>query len=240
MHSLHLRTFMFRRPDPLKVRIVAILIAAVVCTALAPLEGRAQGLVITDCQGITRAFHETRGTELNKVQIQVSEASGAPSTGSPVQLTNNITGQTFTVQTNSGVAVFNGVPAGNYSMVVTGTNLSAGTITVGSTGLGAVAAGGVVAGGVAAGGGAVIGGVAVVDEVESQIAGDSKPTPTPTPTPEVTENPAPIQTPIPPTPEPTPTPCDCVPDAEPTPLDNFFDGQTAPATRHAKAISPYR
>lgn len=192
----------------------------------------AQTLAILDCQGITRLIHQTKSGELNRVQINVADASGSPSNGTNVQLTNNVTGQAYTAQTASGSAVFPSVPPGSYSMAVSGSNLSVGTITIGSSGLGVAAAGGVLASGVAAGGGAVVGGVAVVDQVESQINGNA-----PAATPTVTIEPTPIvptPSPTPPinTPEPTPTPCDCNPDAEPTPVDDFF-GEPA-------AVSPYK
>jgi hypothetical protein len=220
-----------------RTNFTGILLFALVFTS--PVTVYSQGLVITDCQGITRAIHQTRATELNKVQIQVTESGGVPSNGASVQLTDNISGQVYTTQTNSGMAVFNGVPVGNYSMVVSGSNLTVGTVTIGSTGLGVVAASGVVAGGVVAGGGAIAGGVVAVDEINTQISGNSNSGPTPTPQP--TTIPTPNPTAIPSTPpEATPTPCDCAPDAEPTPLDNFFDDKEEIKSRSQVALSPYR
>lgn len=208
-------------------------LALAIVPALVPTYAAAQSLVILDCQGITRAIHETRGAQFNRVEVQVSEPSGAANSGSQVQLTNNVTGDVYTAQTTSGSAVFEGVPVGNYSMAVTGSNLSVGTITIGSTGLGVAAASGVVAGGAVAGGGAIAGGVAVAD----QISNDDEPDPTPTPNPNASPTPEPTTTPIA---TPTPTPCDCDPDAEPTPVDDFFDDEPTPTAKTAKVLSPYR
>jgi hypothetical protein len=189
-------------------------------------------IVLLDCQGITRAVHEAKGTELNKIQVEVSQQGAVPANGTEVQLTNNVTGEVYTAQASSGSAVFPSVPPGSYTMAVSGTNVTVGSITIGSTGLGAAAAGGVVAGGAVAGGGAIAGGVVAVDQIEQQISDESEP-PLETPTPEPTTTPEiPIETPIPEAPSPTPTICDCEPDAEPTPIDDFFD---EPA-----AISPFR
>lgn len=196
----------------------------------------AQSLVILDCQGITRAIHETRGAQFNRVEVQVSEPGGAANSGSQVQLTNNVTGEVYTTQTTSGSAVFDSVPVGNYSMAVTGSNLSIGTITIGSTGLGIAAASGVLAGSALAGAGVVAGGVAVADQVNSN---NNEPAPTPTPQPSLTPTPKPDPSSSP-VPTPTPTPCDCEPDAEPTPVDDFFDDNPTPTARTAKALSPYR
>ena len=237
--KFHLTTLM---SNPLALfmrhaRLIAILLSALVITR--PLAVYAQGLVITDCQGITRAIHQTRATEVNKVQIQVTESGGAPSNGASVQLTDNVSGQVYTAQTNSGMAVFNGVPVGNYSMVVTGSNLSVGSVTIGSTGLGVAAASGVVAGGVIAGGGALAGGVIAVDEINTQIEGNSNNEATPTPQPTTIPTPNPTSIPSA-TPQATPTPCNCVPDAEPTPLDNFFDDKESVNSRSQVALSPFR
>ena len=192
--------------------------------------------MITDCQGITRAIHETQGTELSKVQVQVSEASGVPSNGVSVELVDNISGQVYISQTNAGIAVFDGVAIGNYSMVVTGSNLLVGTVTIGSTGLGLIAASGVVIGTVAGAGGAVVGGVTIVEEIDKQTNGNTDNQPTPLPT----SIPTPRPTSVPNIPTATPTPCDCVPDAEPTPLDDFFNDKQGVTSRRQEALSPDR
>lgn len=198
----------------------------------------AQSLVILDCQGITRAIHEARGAQASRVEVQVSESSGAPSNGSQVQLTNNVTGQVYTAETQSGTAVFGSVPPGNYSMALIGSDLTVGTITIGSAGLGIAAASGVLAGGALVGGGAVAGGASAVNSI-SGGNNDPEPTPTPTPIPNATQTPIPSSSPTA-APTPTATPCDCDPDAEPTPVDDFFDNQPTPPAGKARALSPYR
>jgi hypothetical protein len=201
-----------------------------------PFIANSQSVVITDCQGITRAIHETRGTEFSKVQVQVSEADGVPSNGTSVELVDNVSGQIYVSQTSAGIAVFDGVAIGNYSLVVKGSNLIVGTVTIGSTGLGLIAASGVVIGAIAGAGGAVIGGVALVDEIDKQTNGNADNQPTPLPT----TIPSPRPTSVPNIPNPTPTPCNCVPDAEPTPLDDFFNDKQGVNSRRQEALSPYR
>ncbi len=213
----------------------AFIVLAVVFLTAASAQAQ---LVILDCQGITRAIHESRGVQSSRVEVQVSEPGGAPNSGSQVQLTNNVNGKVYSAQSNGGTAVFDSIPPGNYSMAVTGNNLTIGTITIVSTGLGVAAASGVLAGGALAGGGAIAGGAAAVDSISNDSGSDPTPTATPTPVPETPATP----TPSTPTAVPTPTPtCDCDPDAEPTPVDDFFDDQSpTPAAARAKALSPYR
>ena len=218
--SMCLRTSLFR----------ALVVASLWISVCAP-HAEAQGLVILDCQGITRAVHETKGAQFNRVEIEVADPNGASTLGRQVQIVNNLTGESLTATIENGKVVFERVPPGNYSIVVAGTSLKVGAITIGASQLGLLLSGGVIAGGALVGGGAVAGAVTVVENQSGGSKDTPTPTPSPTPTPQSTSKPDSSPKPQP-TPTPTPT-CDCDPDAEPTPLAPFRDPEAA-------ILSPYR
>lgn len=180
----------------------------------------AQGLVILDCQGITRAVHETPTNELNRVEVEVSDPQGGTIQGREVELVNNVTGTSFSSTVENNRVVFDGVPAGNYSIVVTGSSMSVGVITIGLSRLGLFASGGLVTGGLLVAGGSIAGGIEIADRISGGDGGRS-PTPLPTPTPSGSSTPEPAPGQPTPAPSPTPTVCDCEPDAEPSPLSPF-------------------
>lgn len=184
----------------------------------------AQSLVITDCQGITRAVRQAKPESLNKVEVDVSQATGGPANGSDVTLTNSVTGETASVEVTNGKAVFTNLRPGTYSLAVAESNLQIGAIVLAPMGVTTVAGAAIVGGAVVAGGGAAAGaGVAIADEVDSTDSDDEDPVP---PTPVPTQPPSPTPPPVEPTPTQVPD-CNCDPDAEPTPIDDFFGDEAA-------------
>lgn len=227
-------------------------VCAVVLFVLVPGISFAQ-LMITDCNGFTRALHRVDPGSLNNVDITVSDALGNPAEGVEVTLTNSATGETVTAVSQNGVASFNNLAAGSFSMSSPAAGATVGAVSVAPVGVGTATAVGVVGTSAAAAGGGAVGvgevtGIDIVDEITNN---EPDPTPTPTPTPAPTPEPTPEATPIPtprptatppqatprPTPRPrptaTPTPCDCDPDATPSPLPPF-----APTIVTPTPISP--
>ncbi|MCO6429587.1 MAG: carboxypeptidase regulatory-like domain-containing protein [Deltaproteobacteria bacterium] len=219
-------------------------VSLLICTLLAN-SALAQSIIIQDCNGFTRGVKSADPSGANKVEVSVSDAGGAPADGSQVTLTNSVTGESITTVAQNGVAVFENVAPGMFTVTTASDALVVGTIGVGSMGAGIAASTGaaIVGGGAIAGTGAVAVPLAV-EVVESDE--DDEPEATPTPAPTATPQP-PAPTPQP-TPEPTPDDCNCDPNAEPTPIDDFFQANqdNLPARRpsqpiaQSKEISPFR
>ncbi|MBX7144032.1 MAG: carboxypeptidase-like regulatory domain-containing protein [Oligoflexia bacterium] len=188
-----------------------------------------QSLLITDCQGFTRAAKSVKPNSLNRIEVNVSDVSGNPLDNVQVSLTNSATGEVSTVTAKSGVAAFENVAPGAFSVSSSAAGVSFSSIAIAPGALSTLAATGIVAGGAVASGGAATGVViGATDAVNSVTNNNSDPDPTPTPIP-------PTPTPIP-TVEATPTiDCQCNPDAEPTPIDDFFKDKNLTPT----PISPF-
>lgn len=208
--------------DSFKIALLALILGANISSAFA------QSLLVTDCQGFTRAARSVKPNSLNRVEINVSDVSGNPIDNVQVTLTNSATGEVSTATAKSGIAVFENVAPGAFSVSSSAAGVSFSTIAIAPGALSTLAATGVVAGGAVVSGGAATGVVVgATDVVNSATNNDSEPEPTPTP--------------LPPTPIPTiaPTPtidCQCNPDAEPTPIDDFFKNQATTPT----PISPFK
>lgn len=159
---------------------------------------QAQGIIIADCNGFTRAVKALKANQTGNVQLQVQASSLGQS--QPVTLTNTVTGQTVSSSASNGLVSFAEVPNGTWTIgsLPQGAVLNSVTVTpvMGS----AVTAGTVVGGTTVVGGGAA---TVTVTEVQAQIE-QPQPTPTPTPTPTATPD------------------CRCEPDEEPTPISSFF------------------
>lgn len=205
---------------------------------LLPLLAEAQSIAILDCNGFTRALKAVDDGSLNRLELHVTDATGAPSTGAEVSITNAATGEVSTAVTNNGIAVFKNVAEGAYTLNA-GAGAAVGEVAIGSMTFSTAATTAAAAGAATAAGGTATGVVVGVEEVASTIneSNEEEPEPQPTaiPTPLPTaEPPAPTPAPtLPPaTPEPTATPddCDCDPGAKPTPIDpdDFLNPQPTP------------
>ena len=195
-----------------------------------------QVLSLTDCHGFTRAVKSVNQGSLNRVEVQVS-SSTTSTEGTQVTVTNTVTGQANTAVVKGGVASFEGLAPGTYTMSTAVPSIQVGAVSIsGATALSTAAAAGVVAGAGAATGAGVVGvGVAVdtaVNQISESPSDGAEETPTPLPTVEPTVEPEPTSTPMP---TPTEDPCGiCDPDAEPTPISDFFGPDEQPAK-----LSPY-
>ncbi len=172
----------------------------------------AQSILITDCQGFTRAAQKVKANSLNSVEINVSEVQSQVAQQVDVTLTNTATGQSVTSAAQNGVVVFKDVAPGAFTVTSSASGVGITSVAVLPAGLTTIAASGVIAGAAAVGGGVTTGVVIATDEVVNQIDGKSD-SPAPTPTAE------PSPTPLPPVPTPD---CNCDPSAEPDPIDDFF------------------
>lgn len=183
----------------------------------------AQSIVINDCLGFTRAVRQTTPGEPSNVRVEVSSQSGPAANGSEVKLTNAVSGETYSTQSVNGIVTFERVPSGVYTLSAADSGLKVGAVWLGATAPSVLLATGaaVLTGGAAAGG---VAGLTVA--VNNATSGNS-------------EDP-----PILPTPAPTATPCPvCNPDAEPTPIDNFFGDKKAqqqPRSARVQELSPYK
>ncbi len=75
------------------------------------------------CSSSTSVSNSSGGGNVNKVQdvkILIRDQNGIPFNGAQIMLTNNATGQQFTVTATGAECLFNGVPTGNYTVTVPG------------------------------------------------------------------------------------------------------------------------
>lgn len=194
---------------------------------LFPITLWSQALLITDCQGFTRAVQSLNPGSLGKVNINVADALGNPADGIEVTLTNSATGEVTTAVSQNGIASFSNVTAGSFSVGSSTAGTAIGSVTVGTMGVGTVAASGVVAATGAVGGGAAVTVGSKVEDAVNNVIGignDDRidPTPTPVRTPLIPTDP---DNDISPTPIPTPLPTpiyECDPKVTPKPLSPFF------------------
>lgn len=129
---------------------------------LLPTLGQAQSLMIFDCQGFTRAIQKVQPNMGSRLELQVQ---GAESTQSAqVTITNNVTGQTLTAQAQNGVAVFENIPPGSFTVGATGANTTLGAVSIAPMTVSTAAATAAVGTTTVVGGGAAAGGAVVVDD----------------------------------------------------------------------------
>ncbi|RMG41870.1 MAG: hypothetical protein D6719_07670, partial [Candidatus Dadabacteria bacterium] len=126
-------------------------------------------LVITDCQGFTRAVQSVEPGQLSNVEINVTDALGNPADGIQVQLTNSATGEVTTAVAKNGVATFENLSSGTFSVSSSATGASIGSVSVSTVGVTAVTATTATRVGVTATNEAVAGVTAVTNEVVNQI-----------------------------------------------------------------------
>ena len=197
-----------------------VLISALVATLCWSTSATAQSLLITDCQGFTRALEQVDPGSLNQVDVEIAGTSGAPANGVEVTLTNAVSGEATTVSSTDGVASFGGIGAGTYAISSSATDVIIGGIVINSGGAAAIVAG---SAGLILGGGVVAGAAVIVDDAVNGGGNNSGPTEIPTaePSTQPTASPNPTSQPtFAPTPVPTPD-CDCDPNETPTPLSPF-------------------
>lgn len=213
-------------PFRLMNNLVTALLMSLVLGAISPgliASAFSQSLVITDCQGFTRAVKDVEPGSSNKVEIELNQA-GAPAESAEATLTNSVTGEVTAALSKKGLVTFENISSGTYALNITDPNNKAGFILIAPMGVsgGLATTVGVITGVVGAG--AAVGiGVAIEDEIDDSDSND--PPSGSGPNPQEPEEPAPQPGPNPtpqPTPIPTPDPFPCDPDEEPPPLDSFF------------------
>lgn len=118
-------------------------------------------VVIQDSSGIERARGEL--DEVGKIEFSLTDASGAPAQGAEITLTNSISGEIISTQSVDGIAAFQGVAPGSWTVAsvtpgITFTEIQVGAVSAlaAGGGLGALSAT-TVAGGAVAVGGATVG-----------------------------------------------------------------------------------
>ena len=184
----------------------------------------AQSITITDCHGFTRAVKEVSHNVPTRVEVNLTTTSGSVAEGSTITLTNAVTGKSISTTVHSGVAVFDSVPPGVFSIgVPTGDSIELATISLSgvafSTGTAATALLGV--GALTVGG--IAGGVQIYNHSAGSngrsSGGDTLPPQTPP------------SAPVPPT---TPN-CHCDPNENPPSIDqnDFFKNKK-------DLLSPYK
>lgn len=181
--------------------------------AAATEQSDAQSLLIMDCQGFTRAAQEVKAGSLNRIEVSI--AGGVSSNlphASNIKLVNAVTGESFSAETSGGVAVFENVPPGTFTLESATEGLRMGALWIGPMEVAPALAAGVAIGAGTVGAGAVAGIGVAVAEVSSSGGGGSSFPPAPVPQP-----PQP-----PPTIAPPPSCATCNPNARPDPLDDFF------------------
>jgi len=134
----------------------------------------AQGLLITDCQGFTRVAKALNPGKAAKLEVSVSNAGGTSTNGVQVSLTNSATGEVSTAVAKNGVAVFDNVTRGVFTLSTEASGVSIGSVSVAGASVSAGVATGVGIGTVIGGGGAVVaGGTEVVDTTFGDSSNDS-------------------------------------------------------------------
>lgn len=129
---------------------------------IAPCGAEAQSLMIFDCQGFTRAIQKVQPNVGSRLELQVQGAESSQS--AQVTITNNVTGETLSAQTQNGVAVFNNVPPGSFTVGATGANTTLGAVTIAPMTVSTAAAATALGTTTVVGGGAAAGGTIVVDD----------------------------------------------------------------------------
>ena len=204
----------------------AVVLAVLVSLALLATSSNAlaQSILINDCLGFTRATRQVAPGESSKVQVEVSTQSGTASNGSELKLTNAVSGENYSAQSANGMATFERVPSGVYTLSASDSTLKVGGVWLGATAPSVALATGaaLLTGGAAAGG---VAGIAVA--VDNATGGSPGGVPTPAPTASPTATPCPV----------------CNPDIEPTPIDDFFGDKSAQQpgrSARTQELSPYR
>jgi len=141
-----------------------------VCVTAAPVLAAGGGvLIIKDATGVERAHNEV--TEVGKVEFSLTDASGAPAQNAEITLTNAATGDVITTQAVNGVAAFEGIAPGTWTVAsitpgITFTDISLGGASAATVGgFSAISLStAAVAGGAVAVTGATVGIVALTDD----------------------------------------------------------------------------
>lgn len=244
------RRRIFHSPSAFLIAVVLIPSALLSSLLVFAPQVQAQAIIVTDCYGLTRALKSVKGGSKNIVRVEVKSATGTPANGSQVTLTNATTGEVAKTTAVDGVATFNEVSSGVFSVATETTGVTMGSVAIQPVAVAAGLSAGALTGVAAGTGGTVAigaGGLTVVDEVQKDDpnpddgGGDDGETPPAGETPGAE-----------PTPDSEPTPseqpedpdCPCEPDAEPTPLPPFVDGPEPAAqncpTGSAAPLSPFR
>lgn len=123
-------------------------------------------LVITDSAGVERAKADVESA--SKIEFSLTDSSGAPADGAEITLTNSL-GEVISTQSVNGIAVFEGVGPGTWTVAsitpgITFTDINLGALSaLTTTSLGALSAT-TVAGGAVAVGATTVGIVAIADD----------------------------------------------------------------------------
>jgi hypothetical protein len=199
------------------LRYLGIIVGLLVLPLLAPSTTLAQFLVITDCNGFTRAA-ERIGDKAQKVELNIRGARD----GARVSLTNEASGAVVYADVVDNVALFFGILAGTYILGSDDSNLVLETIELSPTPL-VGSMGSTIVGALTVGGGLTGGIIGITELTDGNPGNESAPPP--------------------PTPSPTPVPnCPvCDPDNTPPSLngeDDFFDGNPPSGDNGVEADEP--
>jgi hypothetical protein len=146
----------------------AITLCFSACFALVAVDAFAQSgvLVVVDSAGVERAKASVESA--SKIEFSLTDASGAPAEGAEITLTNEL-GVAISTQSVNGIAVFEGVGPGTWTVAsitpgITFTDINLGALSaLTTTSLGALSTA-TVAGGALAVGATTVGIVAIADD----------------------------------------------------------------------------
>lgn len=116
---------------------------SLILTGFGQLAHAGETLTIKDSAGFVRA--EGNIEENGKIEFDVTTESGSPADGSEVTIVNATTGESFTTYATQGKAIFDGIPAGVYTVSSPDLGLTFATVTISE---GSAALGGSITGGI--------------------------------------------------------------------------------------------
>jgi len=146
--------------------LILILSSSWTCRAVAE-----ESLIIQDTSGFTRAAADV--DHVGNINFELAGASGSPVTGAEVKLTNALTQESIVVTSDAGVASFQSVPAGTWTVSTTATDVTFTNVAIvdalapaaAGVGVGTMQAVGIGAAGVT---GATAATISVVDATKSE------------------------------------------------------------------------
>lgn len=122
----------------------------------------AEELTIQDTSGFTRSAAEIDGS--TQVDFALVNGAGAAADGVPVTLTNAATGEVLTATSINGVASFQGVTAGVWTVATSSAGITFTSVSVvGAAALGGATLTSTIIGGVAVAGGGTAAAIAITD-----------------------------------------------------------------------------
>ncbi len=135
-----------------------------------PVLADSRTLIINDSSGVERA--RTAVDEAAKIEFSLTDSAGAPAQGAEITLTNTLTNEVITTTSVDGIAAFEGVAPGSWTVAsitpgITFTDINLGALTALTTTTVGTLTTATVAGGAVAAGGATWGIASIVDDSNS-------------------------------------------------------------------------